>query len=375
MTKGRSHDRAGELVAVRYAWAISVTVVVIVALMHLVYDVLILRRGWPRYEPQWAALSAWLALTVIEVIGSVLLLRSALGTRPARALAAAAVAAGAVATATYPAGEAISDISWAWNTVGWFGVLLLLRRPLGELVALACVNTSVTVIALAVDGALDDRVTWARLITVTYATAGVQLIFAFMGRKLHLAAQVATRRAEVQAEILTRAVSDETVHAERQRRYDYLRDRVEPLLLGLAEGRLDPADDAVRRSTAIEAARLRRLFAETDDTTHPLLHELRACADIAERRDVDVTLISYGVLPPVPVPVRRALTEVPLVVLASAKARARLTVVAHPAEIVVSVVADAQPGTRLDAPSPLTTSVLFDEEENQLWVETRWSIQ
>ncbi|MFI1332156.1 hypothetical protein ACH4U7_18830 [Streptomyces sp. NPDC020845] len=373
---------AEDLVAVRYAHAVSVAVVVIVAVWHFGYDVLIVLRGWGQYEPRWAAAGAWLALAVIQAVGSVLLLRSALGRRMAWALSTAALSAGAAATAAYPAGQAISDISWAWNTVGWFGVLLLMRRPLSELAVLLTLNTAVTVVVLALDGDLDDSVTWSRLITVTYATAGIQLIFALLGRQLHQAARHATRTVGAHAESLARAVSNETVHADRRRRYMYLRERIEPLLYGLADGCLDPSDDAVRRATAIEASRLRRLFAETDEVPHPLLHEIRACADIAERRDVAVTLAACGDLPSVPVSVRRALIETPLLVLASARARARVTVVADVAGVTVSVVADAPSGNQLDPPGSgirldradrLETSVLFDEEENQLWVETRWS--
>lgn len=365
---------AGGLVTVRYARAVNMAVVLIVAVWHFGYDVLIVLRGWSQYDPLWAALGAWVALAAIQVAGSVLLLRSALGRRTARGLAAAALAAGAVATAAYPTGQAISDISWAWNTVGWFGVLLLRWRPLRELAVLLTLNTAFTVVALAADGKLDDSVTWSRLITTIYTTAGIQLIFALLGRHLHQAAQQATRTAAAQAESLARAVSDETVHTDRRGRYTYLRDRVAPLLRGLAEGRLDPSEDTVRQAAAVEAARLRRLFAETDDTPHPLLHELRACADVAERRDVTVTLAAYGDLPPVPTSVRRELTEAPLLVLASARFWARLTLVADAAGVTVSVVADAQPGAALDSPSPLATFVVFDEEENQLWVETRWIV-
>ncbi|MGW0762007.1 hypothetical protein ACWD1Y_36985, partial [Streptomyces sp. NPDC002814] len=120
--------------------------------------------------------------------------------------------------------------------------------------------------------------------------------------------------------------------------------------------------------------RLRRLFVETDDAPHPLLHELRACADIAERRGVRVTLLSYGDLPDLPTSARRELAEGTLLVLATAATRARVTVVTTPEDVVVSVVADAPPQTLVESPGPLTVSAQYDQEEDQLWWETRWPL-
>jgi hypothetical protein len=362
------------VVATRFAQAVNIGLVAIVGVWHLGLDTLLMIRGWPVYEPKAAAAGAWLALAVIQTAGSVLLLRSKLSARTARMLAGAALVTCVVATATYPPGGAIGDVSWAWNTVGWFGVLLLMQRPLWELITLLCANQAVTFGFLAADGALD-QVTVSRVLAAVYTTAGIQLTFAYLARYLNDGAREATEIAAGQAEHLARATADETVHAERRRRYEYLRIRVEPLLRGLAERRLDPGDTVVRQRAAVEAARLRRLFVETDDTPHPLLHELRACADVAERRGVRVTLLSYGDLPELPTSVRRELAEGTLLVLAAAATRARVTVVTTPEETVVSVVADAPPETLVESPGPLTVSAQYDQEEDQLWWETRWPVR
>ncbi|MFD4118660.1 hypothetical protein ACFWSJ_35130 [Streptomyces niveus] len=364
----------GGVVASRFGKVVDVGLVAVVGVWHLGLDTLRVLRGWPVYEPQAAAAGAWLALTVIQTVGSVLLLRSALGARTARALAGASLVACVVATAAYPPGGAISDVSWAWNTVGWFGMLLLMRRPLWELITLLAANTAVTVGFLAADDALD-HVTVSRLLASVYVTAGVQLTFAYLVRQLDVAARKATEVAAGQADLLARAAADETVHTERRRRYEYLRVRVEPLLRGLAERRLDPGEGAVRRRAAVEAARLRRLFVETDDTPHPLLHELRACADVAERRGVRVTLLSYGDLPDLPASVRRELTDGTILVMAGAATRARVTVVTTPGDVAVGVVADAPPETLVESPGPLTVSAVYDQEEKQLWWETRWPLR
>jgi hypothetical protein len=365
---------AGEAVAVRYAHVISVVVVVIVAVWHFGYDSLILVRSWSRYEPAWVALASWLVLSVVQLVGSVLLLRSGLRGRLAPLLSSVALLAGVAAVATYPGGEAIGDISWAANTVGWFGVLLLMQRPMRELVALLACTIAMTTVALGVSGDLDTPVTWSRLIAQSYTTAGIQLAFVLLARELHHAARLTTGAARAQADRMARRAAEEARHVERRRRYRYLRDRIAPLLHDLAEGRAHPGDDTVQRSSAIEATRLRRLFAETEDAAHPLLHELRACADVAERRDVNVTFVCYGELPDVPVAVRRQLTEGPLLALASAKTSARVTVVVTAGEIAVSVVADASASAAPRLVRSAGTSVLFDEKENLLWLESRWPV-
>ncbi|MFJ7768235.1 hypothetical protein ACIQ1J_07425 [Streptomyces sp. NPDC097107] len=365
---------AGESVAVRYTRVISVVVVVIVVVWHFGYDSLILVRGWSRYEPAWAALTSWLVLSVVQLVGSVLLLRTALRGRLAPFLTSVALLAGIVAVATYPRGAAISDLSWAANTVGWFGVLLLMQRPMRELVALLACTVAMTMAALGAHGELDTREAWSRLIAQSYTTAGIQLAFVLLTRELHHAARLTTGAARAQADRMARQAAEETRHAERRRRYRYLRDRIAPLLQDLAEGRAHPGDEGVRRSSAIEAARLRRLFAETEDAAHPLLHELRACADVAERRDVDVTFVCYGELPDVPVAARRQLTDGPLLALASAKTVARVTVVVTAGEVTVSVVADAAAPAAPHAIRFAGTSVLFDEKENLLWLESRWRV-
>jgi hypothetical protein len=350
------------------------TVVVVVLVWHFGYDVVIIARGWDSYQSRAAVAGAWLALAVVQVVGSVLLLRDRLAVAVGRGLALIAFAAGAVATFACPPGQALSDVSWAWNSVGWFAVLLLLDRPWRELLTLSAANTAVTALALMLDGSLD-RVTLARFLTVAYATAGVQVLFGYINLHLHRAAEQTRELAAVQAEQSAHLATDEAVHAGRQQRYGELRDRAEPLLHGLAERRLDPGDPVVQRAAGIEASRLRRLFAETDDTSHPLLHELRACADLAERRDVNVTIHHHGDLPVLPAQVRRALTEAALVVLVAAASWARLTVVADRDWIVVSALADAPADALGRLPQNELSTVMHNEEENQLWVESTWPIQ
>ncbi|MGW4500056.1 hypothetical protein ACWENR_15765, partial [Micromonospora sp. NPDC004336] len=82
----------------------------------------------------------------------------------------------------------------------------------------------------------------------------------------------------------------------------------------------------------------RRLIAESDDVPDPLLHELRAAADLAERNGLPIDLVTIGAPPPLPVEVRRRLADPLTATLADARGWARLTVVCGPDEVAVSLV-------------------------------------
>ena len=172
------------------------------------------------------------------------------------------------------------------------------------------------------------------------------------------------------------------MHADRQRRYRGIGQAVRQLLAGLATAELDPAEARVQQRCAVEASRLRRLIAEHYDAPSPLLHELRACADVAERRGVAVTLETAGILPRIPVQVRRALTEAPIHVLATARTQVRVTVVsvADPPEVEVSVVADAEADGALARPTGggadgahgVEVTWSSEGEGKDRWVRTHW---
>ncbi len=98
-------------------------------------------------------------------------------------------------------------------------------------------------------------------------------------RTLHVPAQQAEEAATREADATARQAVADRIRSARQARWLELRATAEPLLSALASGTADPADPAVQRACAVEAARLRRrLFAEADDTPDPLVHELHACA-------------------------------------------------------------------------------------------------
>jgi hypothetical protein len=366
-------DPAASAATARYARGPLLGAIVVAGFWHVTNDLAGVAFGWSDYSSPPLVAAVWLVLTIVGVLAAVDLLqgrrRSAVWAFAGIAVLLAAVAA---QVATCPGDLTFSMANWAWANFPWFAMLLLWRWPLGWLFAAMGANVLTTLVAMGLTRDLD-RVTLARYATVVLGAGAIQLGVAWGGRVLESRARQATREASERAKILTAQAAGETVHHDRQRRYRETGQVAQHLLAGLASGRLDPTDPTTQRQCAVGASRLRRLIVEHDDVPSRLVHELRACADVAERRGVAVSLETVGNLPPLPVEVRRAMTEAPMHVLAAARSQARITVVwsGDDREAEVSVVADADVEP---APSPPTEGVetLTAREGDTLWLRTRW---
>ena len=366
-------SRVGELVARRYQRAFEVAVVCVIGARHLANLVAMLTDR-TAYRSLALGLLAWLALAAIAAAGSVLLLRGEnADRRTAWPLAAAVLLASAAATASVGTGAELTTANWILGSAGAFGLLILLRRPIGELALLIALNAGFTLALLAHDGKIG-RVTVVQCLLQVWALAAVQGGIALTFRALERTAQRAAAAARQQAEVRDRGQVAQALHRSRLERYQTVRRSVVPLLSGLSTGALDPAALDTRRRCAVEASRLRRLFAETDDVPDPLLHELRACADLAYSRGVLVDMQVVGRLPELPRPVRRALTEAPLHALAAAEREARVTVLGRSGEVAVSVLSDAVAGdpAELEHPLDATVTVTVQTSPDLQWIEARW---
>jgi hypothetical protein len=357
------------VLAARYARALDIAAVVAVAGWHLAGAGPLLVAHLGSYPSDQFQIAAWCAIALIIAAGSVLLLRGSQSRGTGWALAAAALAISTAVAATCPPDQMLAT-DWAWGTAGWVGVLVLLRRPLAELGVFLTLEGVATFAVLTRDGL--HRSTVAAFITVLAGSAGIQLAIAVAAGALNVparqAADAATREADVTAR---RAVADR-IRGARRARWLELRATAEPLLRGLATGTADPRDPAIQRACAVEAARLRRLLAEGDDAPDPLIHELHACADVAQRRGVAVDIETAAVIPAVPPEGRRAITDLAIAVLVNAISQVRVTVTGTVNGVIVSLVSDSPAEPDLPS-SPAWLAVDSQRDEQSLWVEARWN--
>jgi hypothetical protein len=350
------------LLATRYGRDFDRAVVFVVVIWHTLGAGSQLWAHLPDYQhPGWQV-AAWSVLGLVILAGAArLLTRTGRGAVP---LAAVALAVNGFVSVTVPPGRLL-ETHWAWGTTGWACVLLLLRRPLAELLTFLAADAAVVGAVLAAGGL--SRTEAASFVTVLYASASIQLAVVVAVRVLDGTARRAVQTTVARADAAARRQIAERVHAARQDRYRTIGADTRSLLLDLAEGRASPEDPAVRTGCAVAAARMRRLFAESDDVPDPLVHELRACADIAERRAVRVDIETIGRLPEVPGTARRALTEAAIDVLTRARGQARITLAAENGGVAVAIVADlADTADTADTTPPapgagITVSHQYDE--------------
>jgi hypothetical protein len=330
------------------------------------------------YRPLWGEALAFAVLVGVTALAAVPVLRG----RPWGAwrwpLLGAAFAANTAATAAVSPAGLFGQSHWSWEIFGWWAVLLLLDRPVRYLAVTLALQVGVTVGQVVAAGRANVP-TFVGMNVVALVLGGLQVAAWLLGAGTRRAAATAARLAADGERLRTAELVAEQIHRDRQARYAEVAAAAGPLLAGLARGQLHPGDAATRQACLIEAARIRRLFAETDDSSDPLIHELTACADVAARRGVVIELAVRGKCPPLPQQVRRGLTEPALIALATAASAARVTVIAVPDRVVVSVVTDGtEPlpdghGHSSDAGRG-HVDVAWAQPDGSVWMDATWAM-
>lgn len=327
-------------------------------------------RHLDKYEVPAAQFGALAAFTAVLATEAVLVVRH----RPWGALRWPAVAvvfgAAALSYLTLPAGSIATTVDWLFGGAAWVLVVVLFDRPFWTVTAILVAHE-----LLALTNTLlfheANLVVLARFATTSVTVFGLPLCVAVVVVVLGRMGAEAARASRELEQVRTEEAVATAARRRRTQRFTELAGAAVPLLEGLADGSLAPSDPEVQRDCAIEAARMRRLFAETDTVDNPLLHELRHCADIADRKGVEVELDARGQWPTPPVAVRRDLTDAALTALATAGSWARVTVVGSADAVSVSVVADCAEHA---VPSPATPDVrieIFGSGET-VWMEAQW---
>lgn len=349
---------------------IRVALLLITAAVLLGLGLRNLLRSLHTYESPPAQLAAFTVLAAVLATEGVLIVRKRSWGRSRVPTVLLILAASATSYATLPEGRTSTSTDWMFGAANWVGLVVLFGRPTWTVVTFLLAHELTAVLHLLL---FEDVTRYAleRLATGSVGVLGYPLCAALLAAALcRFTASAVAARKEAERVRTAETVAAES-HRRRRMRLAELSSTTVPLLEGLADGSLSPEDTGVQRRCAIEAARMRRLFAEIDTVAEPLLHELRHCADVADRKGVLVELDSRGHLPPLPAPVRRDVTDAALTALATASTSARVTVVGDPGMVSVSVVADCG---RLDPPSPMRSDVRTEvfTVEDTTWLEVVW---
>ncbi|RKT54775.1 hypothetical protein [Saccharothrix australiensis] len=314
-----------------------------------------------------APVASGLFTLVLVVIGWWVVRRRALPPPVVAVAVVVELGASALANAALPPGGHFAAPHWSFGLVGWH-LLLLLPDRVGLLLAALAAHVGLSVGQFALAETLDRAALGGAGVVVLSTTSfqlGVLVIAHVLRRNARRAAEVAheRERAAVRAALAEQWADD--LRAGFAGRLG----ATLPLLADLADGVLDPRDPDARRRCALAATQLRRLFAEDDDVPDPLVNEVAACVDVAERRGVAVSLAVSGEASPVPTEVRRALTWPVAAALAAARSTARVSLLRAAGEVRVAVLADAP--VEVGAVSELV-EVESDTHGGRTRTEARW---
>nr|MDT0658562.1 hypothetical protein [Micromonospora sp. DSM 115978] len=340
---------------------------------HLLINLPATVSHWSEYRAPWAVGAGWLLYVAVGLIAAAGLFRGS--PAPAWPLIGMLLAADAAVFAASPPGLIFDAANWGWSTLGWLALLVLWHRSLWALAGVLGAGAVLGLVGVLADGR-GDAADLSRYAMFIYGTAVLPVALRLGADLLDNLARDRAGAAAARAEVETERLAAGHAHRDRQARLDLVGRTAGAVLNELTDGRADPTDPEVQRRCALAAARLRRLIAESDDVPDPLLHELRACVDVAERNGVPVEFVAIGTPPPLPVGIRRRLAEPHTVPLASATGWARVTVVAQPDEVVVSV---TTPGAPADGAGMAATDTgdgvveyVYERDEELVWTQTRW---
>jgi hypothetical protein len=364
-------ERGPRALAARLADDLRLALLVVIGAI-LLLDLPTLLTAAPGYRPFWLESAAYVVLLVVTAAAAPVVVRRAPWDRRRWPLLLAALAANTAATAAIAPAELFGSAHWSWDIFGWWAAFFLLDRPLRELLVVLTAHLGITLAQLFETGRTDlltlDGMGISAVVMNTLPVAA----WLFGSALTRLVARASRAAAEVER-VRTREEIAATIHRDRQDRYCEVSKTAGPLLARLARGDVDAGDPAVRHAFFVEAARLRRIFAESDASADPLVHEVTACTDIATRRGIAVTLAVRGRSYPVAPGSRRLITEAVVQAVAAARSRARVTVTGTADRVTVTVVADAAPSPLPESPPTVSTesdvTVTWSREEAALWVE------
>lgn len=356
-------DRGGRTAAVVIAFG-----------WHAAINLPAMLLNWPSYRRPWVAGAGWLVFAGVGIVASAWLFRR---TRPpAGPLVAVLLFVDAVVSATVPAHLLFGPANWGWGTIGWFALLVFWDREVTGLVAVLVSSAAIALATVLANGG-GNAADLSRYTMYLYGTAVLPIALHYGAGLLSTMARNRAAAVAARTSVEAERLAAGHAHQERQQRLRLIGQTAGAVLAELADGRADPADPAVQRCCAREASRLRRLIAESDDVPDPLLHELRACVDVVERNGLPIEFVVIGTPPPLPVEIRRRLAEPHTATLSAARQWARLTVLAGPDEVVVSVTTPGVAGEAVPAVlSAAGDSVqyTYERDEELVWTQTRWRV-
>ena len=185
------------------------------------------------------------------------------------------------------------SVDWSVLGTGWVLALVALSRPAWEWICGALlVFAAHAVFAIHVLGVTSLGL--ARLASTAYLLVVVLVVFAAMRPTWRTHARMAARRVRLASRTAAERAAVAAVREDRRARLAVLELEALPLLRGIADGTLDPADDEVRERCARHAAVLRRALTDRAPDAGDLLAELEPAVRVARTQGLRIEVQVIG---------------------------------------------------------------------------------
>lgn len=228
-----------------------------------------------------------------------------------------------------------SQRNWSLGAIGWCVVPLILGWPP---LRAAAVLSAYWVIPGAVDLVRDPSAHMTVYLGLSLASYLIAQVFALTFSTIaRQAAHDARAENEARLQVVTKERVAEALQTDYLSRYAEVINRVVPILRALSRSEMTPE---IRRQARIESRRLRMLFDHSHAPKHPLLAEIRALAEVAEERGVDVSIDADDDLPAISAAKVREFAMPIALLLAATDRSARIVLTASGGDVTGSVVCD-----------------------------------
>jgi hypothetical protein len=236
---------------------------------------------------------AWLG--ILAAVGWLVPRARAGGLSRAQAAVAVAVAVAAVVLVGWDRRVHGDTGTVDWSVVGtaWLLAFVALSRPAWEWASGALlIFAAHAVFAIHMLGVTS--LSLARLAVTGYTLLVILVLFAALRPTLRTHARMAARRAALASRRAAERAAATAVHEDRRQRLAVLEVEALPLLRGIADRTLDPADSEVRERCARHAATLRRALTDRVRTAGGLVAELEPALHGARTRGLPVEVQVVG---------------------------------------------------------------------------------
>jgi hypothetical protein len=333
------------------------------------------------YRQLWAAFAVWFGLVGVAFWLVPRTRAGGLSRRDAAVAIVVAIVAVCMLGWEHKLRGAEGSVDWSVFGSSWLLALVAVSRPAWEWVS-GAVSVLIAHVAFDYEVTGVTALSLARLAGSTNALVVLLVIFAALQPTVRTHARMAAHRVALASRSAAERAAAAAVREDRRQRLALLEVGALPLLRGIADGTLDPADPAVREQCARHAATMRRALVDQSPTGSGLLAGLAPALTSAREHGVAVEVQVVGD-PGAPAPevAGAARDAVGSLVSALPPQPVLLTVLASGADVELYVAFEQPPRTVLDlgrlgaqVPAAAGWSASVDvSEAGSGCLEVRWS--